>query len=185
VAVARAAVVAVARAVVGGGGGALAGVVVADWGAVVEGGQMSPRRQPAAGLAAAGATWDPKAETAARRALATASSSTRRTERVDIGTRRYPGMVTETSTTSSPARTDPILEGDHERMAHIVLEGVTTEEGEFVSAGPSVVEGIINATPVRALCGKVWVPGRDPRRYPVCPTCQDIAKSLGWDTPAG
>ncbi|MGH9126575.1 MAG: DUF3039 domain-containing protein [Acidimicrobiales bacterium] len=92
--------------------------------------------------------------------------------------------MTETSTTS-PARTDPTLEGDHERMAHIVLEGVRTEEGEFVSAGPSVVEGIINATPVRALCGKVWVPGRDPRRYPVCPTCQEIAKSLGWDTPSG
>ena len=30
----------------------------------------------------------------------------------------------------------------------------------------SVVEGMVNATPVRALCGKVWVPGRDPAKYP-------------------
>jgi hypothetical protein len=90
--------------------------------------------------------------------------------------------VTETSTTS-PARTDPLLDGDHERMAHIVLEGLTKDDGEFVSAGPSVVEGIVNSTAVRALCGKVWVPGRDPKKYPVCRTCQEIAESMGWGVP--
>jgi hypothetical protein len=68
-------------------------------------------------------------------------------------------------------------------MAHIVLEGVTKDDGEFLSAGPSVVEGIINGTAVRALCGKVWVPGRDPRKYPVCRTCQEIAESMGWGVP--
>ena len=88
------------------------------------------------------------------------------------------------STTVSPARTDPVLDGDHERMAHIVLEGVTTDDDEFVSAGPSVVEGIVNGTPVKALCGKVWVPGRDPKRYPLCPTCKDIAEAMGWQVPA-
>ncbi|HEX3541630.1 MAG TPA: DUF3039 domain-containing protein [Acidimicrobiales bacterium] len=92
--------------------------------------------------------------------------------------------MTETSTTS-PARTDPLLEGDHERMAHIVLEGVRGDDDEFVAAGPSVVEGIINGTAVRALCGKVWVPGRDPRKYPVCGTCKEIAASLGWGIPEG
>ena len=91
--------------------------------------------------------------------------------------------MSETSTVS-PAKTDPILDGDHERMTHIVLEGVKTEEGDFVSAGPSVVEGIVNGTAVRALCGKVWVPGRDPRKYPLCPTCKDIAGSMGWQVPA-
>ena len=91
--------------------------------------------------------------------------------------------MTETSTTS-PARTDPALDGDHERMAHIVLEGVTSDDGEFVSAGPSVVEGIVNGTAVRALCGKVWVPSRDPKRYPMCPTCREIAESRGWAVPS-
>jgi hypothetical protein len=85
-----------------------------------------------------------------------------------------------------PGTTDPQLDdGDHERMTHIVLEGFKPDEGDFVSAGPSVVEGIVNATPVRALCGKQWVPGRDPRRYPLCPTCREIAESMGWKIPSG
>jgi hypothetical protein len=82
----------------------------------------------------------------------------------------------------------PQLDGEHERMAHIVLEGFTPQgedgsDGEFVSAGPSVVEGIVNGTAVRALCGKVWVPGRDPKRYPLCPTCKEIAEGMGWQVP--
>ena len=92
-------------------------------------------------------------------------------------------------TTLAPARPAPDLDdGDHDRMAHIVLEGYTPNKGElageFVSAGPSVVEGIVNAVPVRALCGKEWVPGRDPKRYGLCPTCKEIAESMGWKIPA-
>jgi hypothetical protein len=76
-------------------------------------------------------------------------------------------------------------DGDHERFTHLVLEGYTPKNGEFVALENSVVEGMINATPVRALCGKVWVPGRDPKKYPICPTCKDIAESLGWSVPEG
>lgn len=95
----------------------------------------------------------------------------------------------EGRTTLAPARPKPDLDnGDHDRMAHIVLEGYTPKKGEkageFVSAGPSVVEGIVNAVPVRALCGKEWVPGRDPKRYGLCPTCKEIAESMGWKLPA-
>ncbi len=95
----------------------------------------------------------------------------------------------EGATTLAPARPRPDLDdGDHDRMAHIVLEGYTPKEGdrlgEFVSAGPSVVEGIVNTVPVRALCGKEWVPGRDPKRYGLCPTCKEIAESMGWKIPA-
>ena len=95
-----------------------------------------------------------------------------------------------TAPTLAPSRTEaPYEEGDHERMSHIVLEGYTPKEGEhegeFISTGPTVVEGIVNGTAVRALCGKVWVPGRDPRRYPLCPTCKEIAEGMGWKMPAG
>jgi hypothetical protein len=31
---------------------------------------------------------------------------------------------------------------------------------------------------VIALCGKVWVPSRDPQRFPVCPECKEIWASL-------
>jgi hypothetical protein len=85
--------------------------------------------------------------------------------------------------TVAPVRSDPELDGDHERMAHIVLEGVKPDDGDFVSAGPSVVEGIVNGTAVKALCGKVWIPGRDPKKYPLCPTCKEIAESMGWAVP--
>jgi len=81
-------------------------------------------------------------------------------------------------------RSEPSLdEGDHERFTHIVLEGYTPKDGDFVALGNSVVEGLINATPVVALCGKVWVPGRDPQKYPLCPTCKEIASAQGWQLP--
>ena len=93
------------------------------------------------------------------------------------------------SPSSSPAvtltRPEPVIdEGDHERMAHIVLEGYKPEDGDFVEVGTNVVEGMVTGTPVKALCGKVWVPGRDPRRYPVCPTCKEIAAAQGWKLPS-
>ncbi|HXP33701.1 MAG TPA: DUF3039 domain-containing protein, partial [Acidimicrobiales bacterium] len=96
-----------------------------------------------------------------------------------------PGPEQAGGTTLAPARPAPDLDdGDHDRMAHIVLEGYTPKGGDFVSMGPSVVEGIVNRTAVRALCGKEWVPGRDPGRYGLCPTCKEIAESMGWKIPA-
>jgi hypothetical protein len=80
--------------------------------------------------------------------------------------------------------TTEVEEGDHERFTHLVLEGYTPKDGEFVALGNSVVEGMVNATPVRALCGKLWVPGRDPQKFPLCPTCKEIAESIGWSLPS-
>jgi hypothetical protein len=58
---------------------------------------------------------------------------------------------------------DPTLgDGDHERFAHIVVPA------------SAVTEAYITGTPVTALCGKTWVPSRDPKRYPVCPTCKEV-----------
>ncbi len=93
--------------------------------------------------------------------------------------------MTDTGTTLAPQHTDPVPDHDHERMSHIVLEGYTPEEGDFVATGPSVVEGMVNGTAVRALCGKIWVPGRNPQRFPLCPTCREIAEARGWTVPAG
>ena len=49
--------------------------------------------------------------------------------------------------------------GEHERFAHYV------RRDEYVD---SMVYGV----PLTALCGKRWVPSRDPDRYPVCPECR-------------
>ncbi|WP_432560789.1 DUF3039 domain-containing protein [Kineococcus sp. SYSU DK003] len=55
--------------------------------------------------------------------------------------------------------------GDHERFAHYVKK-------------EKIMESALSGDPVIALCGKVWVPGRDPKRFPVCPTCKEIYESL-------
>jgi hypothetical protein len=63
-------------------------------------------------------------------------------------------------------RTDfRVEEGDHERFAH------------YADREKSL-EAMVTGTPIRALCGKVWVPSRDPSRFPVCPECKEIYESL-------
>ncbi|MDA8391562.1 MAG: DUF3039 domain-containing protein [Actinomycetota bacterium] len=68
-------------------------------------------------------------------------------------------------------RVAPVDEGDHDRMAHIVVPA------------SAVTEALITGKPCTALCGKTWVPARDPKRYPLCPTCKEIAQSAGWRIP--
>jgi len=92
--------------------------------------------------------------------------------------------VTHLETEIVVETTSQVDEGDHERFTHIVLEGYTPKDGDFVPLENSVVDAMVNSTPVRALCGKIWVPGRNPEKYPLCPTCKEIAESLGWSLPA-
>jgi hypothetical protein len=40
------------------------------------------------------------------------------------------------------------------------------------------MDSAVNGTAMRALCGKVWVPSRDPERFPICPECKEIYESL-------
>jgi len=63
-------------------------------------------------------------------------------------------------------RTRPVTDdGDHERFSHYVPKEKLTE-------------AMVMGTPVTALCGKVWVPSRDPQKYPVCPTCKELWEKL-------
>ena len=55
-------------------------------------------------------------------------------------------------------RTD---DGGHDRFSHYVVKGKLTE-------------AMVMGTPLTALCGKVWVPSRDPKKYPVCPECKEL-----------
>jgi hypothetical protein len=41
-----------------------------------------------------------------------------------------------------------------------------------------IIESALSGKPVVALCGKVWVPGRDPNKFPVCPVCKEIYDGL-------
>jgi hypothetical protein len=57
-------------------------------------------------------------------------------------------------------------DGDHERFAHYADKN-------------KIMESALSGTPVVALCGKVWVPSRDPKKYPVCPLCKEIWEGMG------
>lgn len=42
----------------------------------------------------------------------------------------------------------------------------------------SVTEGYVLGTPVQAICGKVFIPHRDPDKLPLCGKCKEIADAL-------
>ena len=76
-----------------------------------------------------------------------------------------PGGVTTDTDVREDRRQVPTDEGDHERFSHYVPKDKLTE-------------AMVMGTPVVALCGKVWVPSRDPERFPVCPECKDIWEQM-------
>ncbi|MPY94868.1 MAG: DUF3039 domain-containing protein [Acidimicrobiia bacterium] len=74
------------------------------------------------------------------------------------------GTATDTETIVDPTL-DEGDEGDHDRFAHYVRKGDIMR---------SAVEGVA----VVALCGKKWVPNRNPDKFPVCPECKEIYEAL-------
>jgi len=56
-------------------------------------------------------------------------------------------------------------DGDHDRFSHYVKKG-------------KIVESAVTGKAVRALCGKKWVPSRDPEKFPICPVCKEIYAGL-------
>ncbi|WP_416210709.1 DUF3039 domain-containing protein [Nesterenkonia sp. HG001] len=55
--------------------------------------------------------------------------------------------------------------GDHERFSHYVKKD-------------RIMESALEGGAVVALCGKVWIPSRDPKKFPVCPECQEIYEGI-------
>jgi hypothetical protein len=75
-----------------------------------------------------------------------------------------PVAPVETPTESTqPVDTDG---GDHDRFAHFARKD-------------DVARAYVTGEAITALCGKKWVPTRDPSRYPICPTCIE-RKAAGW-----
>ena len=61
-------------------------------------------------------------------------------------------------------------DGGHDRFSHYVKK-------------EKIVESAVTGKAVRALCGKKWIPSRDPERYPVCPVCKEIYDGLPRKSP--
>lgn len=55
--------------------------------------------------------------------------------------------------------------GDNERFSHYVKKD-------------KILASAMSGQPVVALCGKVWTPGRDPEKFPICPQCKEIYDGL-------
>ncbi|MBW8171669.1 DUF3039 domain-containing protein [Ornithinimicrobium sp. Arc0846-15] len=72
------------------------------------------------------------------------------------------GLLEREDTRVDPQLSEP---GDHERFAHYVRK-------------EKITESAVTGEPVIALCGKTWIPGRDPNKFPVCPTCKEIYQGL-------
>ncbi|PJJ62358.1 Protein of unknown function (DUF3039) [Compostimonas suwonensis] len=60
---------------------------------------------------------------------------------------------------------ETIEPGDHERFSHYVKK-------------EQILESAMTGKPVEALCGKKWLPGRDPEKFPVCPACKEAYEKL-------
>lgn len=56
--------------------------------------------------------------------------------------------------------------GDADRFAHFVRRD-------------RVNNAVVSGQAVVALCGKVWIPLRDPSGYPVCPRCKALRDEIG------
>ena len=56
-------------------------------------------------------------------------------------------------------------DGGHDRFSHYVKK-------------EKIVESAVTGKAVKALCGKKWIPSRDPEKYPICPTCKEIFAGL-------
>ena len=55
--------------------------------------------------------------------------------------------------------------GDRDRFSHYARR-------------EKIMESLVTGVPIVALCGKVWVPSRDPKKFPVCPECKRIYEHM-------
>ena len=55
--------------------------------------------------------------------------------------------------------------GDHDKFAHYADKD-------------EVTYALIYGVPIIALCGKKWIPNRDPSKFPICPECEAIHAGL-------
>ena len=78
---------------------------------------------------------------------------------------RDPSRGGSTATIEREELREELEPGDRERFAHYVRK-------------EKIMESALTGEPVIALCGKVWTPGRDPKKFPVCPTCKEIYEGL-------
>ena len=79
--------------------------------------------------------------------------------------RELSGAGSSTATIEREELRQEVEPGDRERFSHYVRK-------------EKIMESALTGEPVIALCGKVWTPGRDPQKFPVCPMCKEVYDGL-------
>ena len=82
-----------------------------------------------------------------------------------FGDKSEPGLGNTATIDREEQIEEKIEDGDHDRFSHYVPKD-------------KIVESAVTGKPVRALCGKKWVPNRDPEKFPLCPVCKKIYDGL-------
>lgn len=70
-------------------------------------------------------------------------------------------LITRPVEVLEPETDATIDDGDQSRLTHIIRKS-------------DEMKGYVLGETVTALCGKRWVPSRDPQKFPVCPRCAEI-----------
>ncbi len=70
-------------------------------------------------------------------------------------------MINSADISQKTASETLLNEGDHDRFSHYARKA-------------DIVESAVTGKPIVALCGKVWVPDRNPDRFPLCSRCKDL-----------
>jgi hypothetical protein len=58
------------------------------------------------------------------------------------------------------------------------LDDKDDESFAHYAESASVTEGYVMGTPVQAICGKIFVPSKNPERLRLCPICKEIMDAL-------
>jgi Protein of unknown function (DUF3039) len=85
---------------------------------------------------------------------------------------------TGTVTTSEERRGDTLTDERVEERTDYRYDECDHERFSHYAPKDKIMEAMIEGTPVRALCGKLWVPSRDPQRFPICPICKDLYENV-------
>lgn len=70
-------------------------------------------------------------------------------------------QIPHESTMTETRVEEELSHGDAERFSHYVRK-------------EKILHSQVTGKAVIALCGKVWIPVRNPDKYPVCPACKEI-----------
>lgn len=59
--------------------------------------------------------------------------------------------------------------GDHDRYSHYAPKD-------------EITYALIYGVPIMALCGKIWIPSRDPKGFTICPTCKEVYEAMNYSS---